>query len=493
MKKSLFLSLLFFALGVGAAYVVTLNPLHNSWIDTLRHRLGIPHAASSGEQTPAEGQLWTCSMHPQVLQDKPGYCPICQMALTPVRNSAGGAKVSREERKIKYWRAPMDPSFIADKPGKSPMGMDLVPVYEDEVEGLPGVIRIDPQFVQSIGVKSVPVTKSDIGRSIRTVGYLTYNDQQIYQITPKYEGWIEKAYINYVGQSVDKGQPVFEIYSPQLVTTQKEYLQAIEYVERMSVGNHPEIEARAKSLLAATRERLSYWDISEAQIHDLEKSHEVRRTLTLHSEVSGVVASKMDQAFEGMYVKPGMGLMKVVDLSTIWVEAEVFEDQVSWVKTGQLAQVELSNQPGRILRGRVRYAFPYYNEKTRSLKLSIELPNPGRELRAGMYADVSFDVPSARGVPAVPEDAVIHSGLRELVVIDLGDGTFQVKEVETGASGAGLVEIRRGVREGQRVVVSSQFLIDSESNLREAVRQLTGGASIESLDAPPPGEGEQRR
>ncbi len=488
MKKSVLLSVLFFLLGAGGAFLVAVNPLHSPWVESLQHRIGIAHSP-----TAPQGQLWTCSMHPQVIRDAPGLCPICQMELTPVKSSPGLAPVAQGERKIKFWRAPMDPTYISDRPGKSPMGMDLVPVYEDEVEGLPGVIRIDPQFVQSIGVQSEPVTRADIARSIRTVGYLTYNDQQIYQISPKYEGWIEKAYINYVGQPVQKGEPLFEIYSPQLVTTQKEYLQAVEYVERLSVGDHPEIEERAKSLLAATRERLDYWDISDQQVRDLEKTRTVRRTLTLTSEVEGMVASKMDQAFEGMYVKPGMSLLKVVDLSTIWLEAEVFEDQVSWVQVGQWARVEISNQPGRRLGGRVRYSFPYYNEKTRSLKLSIELPNPGKKLRAGMYADVFFDVPAVNDVPTVPESAVIHSGLRELVVIDLGDGTFQVKEVETGASGQGRVEIRRGVREGQRVVVASQFLIDAESNLRDAVRLLTGGGSIESLDQGSSGEGDDHR
>lgn len=471
MKKSLLLSVSFFLLGLGAAAFVVLNPTRSGWVESLQHRLGLHHgeAQADGEQS----GLWTCSMHPQVLQDEPGYCPICQMALTPVRGSGSAAAKAPAERKVKYWRAPMDPTYISDEPGKSPMGMDLVPVYEDEVESVPGMVRIDPQFVQTIGVQSEPARRADIPFTIRTVGYLTYNDQQIQVVTPKYEGWIEKSLVNYVGQPVAKGQPLFEIYSPQLVTTQKEYLDAVEYVERLSRSDYPEIIGRARSLLAATRERLGYWDISEEQIHALEKERKVRRTLTVTSEVSGLVVSKMEQGLEGMYAKPGMNLLKIVDLSTIWLEVEVFEDQLPWLDVGQKARVEFPAQPGRALTGRVRYVFPYFNEKTRALKLSIELPNPGQKLRAGMYANVSFEVPSALGVIAVPASAVLHSGLRDLVVVDLGDGTFQVREAETGVTGEGLTEIRKGVREGDRVVVSSQFLIDSESNLREAVRQLT--------------------
>ncbi len=472
MKKSLLLSALFFLLGVGAAAVVFVNPTGSAWIASIQHRVGVAHRESVPSE-PTEGGLWTCSMHPEVLQDKPGYCPICQMALTPVRGSGAPVKPTDAERKIKYWRAPMDPTYISDKPGKSPMGMDLIPVYEDEVENVPGMVRIDPQFVQTIGVTSEPARTTDIPMTIRTVGYLTYNDQQIQVVTPKYEGWIEKSHVNYVGEPVAKGQPLFEIYSPQLVTTQREYLEAVDYVERLSGADYPEIVERAKSLLAATRERLGYWDISEEQVHSLEKNRKVRRTLTVTSEVSGLVVSKMEQGLEGMYVKPGMNLLKIVDLSTIWLEAEVFEDQLPWLDAGRTARIEFPSQPGRGVTGRVRYVFPSFNEKTRALKLSIELPNPGQKLRAGMYANVTFEVPSARGVVSVPQSAVLHTGLRDLVVVDLGDGTFQVREVAVGVSGEGVTEIRSGVREGERVVVSSQFLIDSESNLRDAVRQLT--------------------
>lgn len=471
MKKTVLFSTLSFLVGLLLAVAAVTNPFDWPVLRGLQHRLGL--AAPAGESAVVlEGQLWTCGMHPQVISEEPGVCPICQMELTPVKGAAS-SPTAESERKIKYWRAPMDPSYVSDKPGKSPMGMDLVPVYEDELDSQPGVVRIDPQFVQTIGVQSVPVARQDLSFTIRTVGTLTYNDQQIHQVTTKYEGWIEKAYVNYIGEPVEKGRPLFAVYSPQLVTTQQEYLQAIDYAERLSQGGFPDVEQRARSLVAATRERLGYWDISDEQIHELEKSRQVRRTLTVTAPVGGLIVEKMEQALEGMYVRPGMNLFRIVDLSTIWLEAEVFEDQVPWLNIGQTAEVEVPYQPGNTLRGRIRFIYPYFNEKTRTLKLSIELPNPGRRLRKGMYANVIFRVPTAEDVLVVPENSVLRSGMRDLVVIDLGDGTFQVRPVQLGLSSAGVVEIKEGVREGEQVVVSSQFLIDSESNLQEAIRQLT--------------------
>ena len=376
-------------------------------------------------------------------------------------------------RKIKYWQAPMDPTFISDKPGKSPMGMDLIPVYEDEAEDVPeGAIKIDPVFVQNMGVQSLEIERVDIPFTIRTVGTLTYDNKQLTWVNTKYDGWVETVYVNYVGEPVEKGQKLFEIFSPQLVTTQKEYLQSLQYARRMENTDYPDIAARAKSLVASARERLSYWDITDAQIDELETSGELKRTLSVVSPVEGIVVEKMNQALEGMFVKAGMNLYKLADLSTIWVEVEIFENQVPWMRLGQRAVVELPYEPGKKYVGRVRYLYPFFNEKTRTMKVSIELQNPGHKLRAAMYANVVFEVPSAKNVLAVPEEAVIHSGERNVVVLDLGNGTFQVAEVTLGVNGSGLWEVKDGLEDGAVVVVSAQFLIDSESNLQEAIRKM---------------------
>jgi len=434
MKKPLLL-VVAFAFGIGLTVFALANPFGWSWLSPL----GQSVVGGGGHDT--------------------------AMNATTASGSAA--------RKIKHWQAPMDRTFIRDKPGKSPMGMDLVPVYEDEAEDVPeGAIKIDPVFVQNIGVQSLEIERVDIPFTIRTVGTLTYDDKQLAWVNTKYDGWVETVYVNYVGEPVKKGQKLFEIYSPQLVTTQKEYLQALQYARRMENTDYPNIAARAKSLVASARERLGYWDIADAQIVELETSGELKRTLSVVSPVEGIVVEKMNQALEGMFVKAGMNLYKLADLSTIWVDVEIFENQVPWMRLGQRALVELPYEPGKQYVGRVRYLYPFFNEKTRTMKVSVELKNPGQKLRAAMYANVVFEVPSAKNVLAVPEEAVIHSGRRNVVVLDLGNGTFQVAEVTLGVNGSGLWEVKDGLEDGAVVVVSAQFLIDSESNLQEAIRKM---------------------
>ncbi len=482
MKKLIAIGTVTFVLGIGATALAIANPFEWAWLHATTHLfMGDEQAAESGEVT---GQLWTCSMHPQVLEAAPGECPVCNMTLVPVRAEAGAVPADPDsgssERRIKYWQAPMDPTYIRDEPGKSPMGMDLIAVYEDDVaEPAEGLVRIDPTFVQNIGVQSVPVERRDIPFTIRTVGTLAYNDRQVALVNTKYEGWIEKVYVNYVGESVERGQRLFEIYSPQLVTTQQEYLHALDYAKRMTEGEYPDVGARATSLVASARQRLEYWDVSDEQIAELERTGVPTRTLAVESTVAGIVIEKMDQALEGMFATAGMNLYKVADLSTIWVEVDVFEHQVSWVKVGQRATVELPYEPGRTYSGRVRFLLPSFDSKTRTLKAAIELPNPSGRLRAEMFANVTLDVPSASDVLTVPEEAVIQSGRRNVVVLDQGNGTFLVSEVTLGVNGDGVHEITSGVTEGDQVVVSAQFLIDSESSLREAIRKVvsrtTGG------------------
>jgi len=421
-----------------------------------------------------------------VLANPFGWSWLSPLATSVLGGGGGGMSMeaSERERKVKYWQAPMDPTFIADEPGKSPMGMDLIPVYEDEADDLPeGAIRIDPVFVQNIGVQSLKIERVDIPFTIRTVGTLTYDDKQLAWVNTKYDGWVETVYVNYVGEPVKKGQKLFEIYSPQLVTTQKEYLQALQYARRMESADYPDITARAKSLVASARERLSYWDITDEQIAELEKSGEIERTLSVVSPVDGIVVEKMDGALQGMFVKAGMNLYKFANLSTIWVDVEIFENQVPWMQLGQQALIELPYEPGKKYVGRVRYLYPFFNKKTRTMKVSIELQNPGQKLRANMYANVVFEVPSARNVLAVPEEAVIHSGRRNVVVLDRGNGTFQAVEVTLGVNGSGLWEVKEGLEDGAVVVVSAQFLIDSESNLQEAIRKII--SNKDSSEEPP--------
>ena len=476
MKKTIIFSFLFFVTGVALTALLLLNPFQWQWIEAV-------HDSTTGDAdrrdlaTERTIKYWQAPMDPTYIRDEPGKSPM-GMDLIPVYEDEVAASPGAE-RRIKYWQAPMDPAYIRDEPGKSPMGMELIPVYEDEVDDIPGLVRIDPVFVQNIGVQSIDVTRTNIPFTIRTVGTFHYDDAQLYSINTKYEGWIEDVEVNYIGESVEKGQRLFDIFSPQLVNSQQEYLDSVQYLERLDGSGYPDIIDRARSLVESSRQRLRYWDVTDEQIRELEKSSEPRRTLSVLSPADGIVVEKMGQALEGIFTSPGMSLYKIVDLRTIWVEAEIFENQIPWVRVGQRAIIEVPHIPGRRYTGQVRYVYPFFDQNTRTLKLSIELENPEQQLRADMYANVTINVPSARGVVAVPEEAVIRSGERNVVVLDLGDGTFQVREVSLGVNGNGLWEVREGLPEGSRVVVSSQFLIDSESNLREAIRKLIGRTSPE--------------
>ena len=383
----------------------------------------------------------------------------------------GEAPAARDDREILHWRAPMNRNFISDRPGKSPMGMDLVPVYADEAGDQPeGTVRVDPSFVQRIGVRTAPVERRDIAQSIRTVGTLAHNDKQIAWINTKFDGWIENVAVNYLGETVEKGQVLFDIYSPELVATQTDYLHAVHYAARLDASGYPEVAGRAHSLVESARARLRYWDITDEQIATLEREETPRRTLSVSSPVTGVVVEKMNETLDGMYVQPGMNLYKLADLTTIWVDVEIFEHQVQAMRVGQRAEVELPYAPGQPYTGFVRYLYPHFNQETRTMTVSIELANPDLTLRAGMYANVTFDVPVARNALAVPEEAVIRTGTRDVAVLELSPGLFRVAEVTLGAGGDGVWEVLDGISEGDRIVVSAQFLIDSESNLNQAIK-----------------------
>lgn len=477
------------ALLVGAAVPLFLiwNPGHWSWAD---HTVEGIRSGHQQDTEPEKTQLWTCGMHPQVIRDEPGDCPICQMKLVPLKESTGSQPtsnadqsmamedgssppVSSGERKIKYWRAPMDPNYISDKPGKSPMGMDLIPVYEDEASAGTGV-RVDPNFLQNFAVLTTTVESGSIPVDIRTVGVLAHNPKRLYTVNVKFDGWIEKSYFNNIGEYVRRGQPIFEIYSPQLVTTQQEYLAALSYLERLSQSGTPDAIAQAKKLLSSSRERLQFWDITDAQIEQLESSRKPKRTLTIVSPFSGLIVEKMTESIEGMKVTPGMPIYKLADHSRLWTEVEIYEYHLAFVKLGQTARITVDAFPGRTWSGKVVLLDSSVNPQTRTLTAYVEVANPDLALRPQMYANVLITPPAVRGVVRVPEQSVIHSGERSVVIVQKAKGLFEPREVELGASGGGYLEVRKGLQAGETIVTSSQFLIDSESNLKAAISQLLG-------------------
>ncbi|MDW7772602.1 MAG: efflux RND transporter periplasmic adaptor subunit [Desulfobulbaceae bacterium] len=424
-------------------------------------------AFAANEET-EEKVRYTCGMHPFIIQDEPGLCPICGMKLTPMKTGTGTAAGEPAERKIKHWVSPMDPTYIRDEPGQDYMGHDLVPVYEGGAA--PGQIVIDPTTIQNMGVRTAPVERRDLDRTIRTVGLVTYEEPTRYSINSKIEGWIERLHINQVGQRVEKGQPLMEIYSPELVAAQQEYLLALEHSERLTGNSFPEIAAGAGRMLNSARTRLKYWDISEKQIKELEQNREVKKNLTLYSPYSGVVTEK--PAVEGMRIMSGMELMRISDLSRVWVNADIYEFELPWVKTGLKAEVELPSARQR-LEGKITFIYPYLQGETRTVKARIEFPNPGLELKPGMFANVSIAAEPVKDALAVPENAVLRSGTQQKVFVALGEGRFEPRVVTTGVSDdEGFIQLLSGVRMGERVVTSAQFLFDSESRLQEAIQKM---------------------
>ncbi len=384
-----------------------------------------------------------------------------------------------DEREILYWRAPMDPNYTSDRPGKSPMGMDLVPVYADEpVTG--GGIRVSRSFLQNFAVRTAMVRRGTLPVSIRTVGILAHNEERVVSVQTKYEGWIEHARVNNVGETVERADVLFEIYSPQLVTTQREFLGAMNYVERLTEGGaYPEAIERARSLLEAARERLLYWDMTEEQIDVLAQSGNVTRTVMVFAPATGFIVDKIGDSLEGMKLSPGMTALKIADHSTLWAETEFYEDDLRHVREGQAVVIEAEAFPGREWGGRILFFRPAVNPQTRTLTAFVEVANPDLLLRPMMYVNVAVRTTGAADVVMVPAEAVLHSGTRTVVIVAKGGGVFEPREVVLGNESEGMAEIVSGLDAGETVVVSSQFLIDSDANLRVAISQLLGGAAAE--------------
>jgi Cu(I)/Ag(I) efflux system membrane fusion protein/cobalt-zinc-cadmium efflux system membrane fusion protein len=419
--------------------------------------------------------VYRCAMHPSVVSDKPGSCPVCGMDLVADRpetsQPAGG------ERVIDHYRAPMDPNFVSREPGKSPMGMDLIPVYEDELSGVGGTVQIDPVTIQNIGVKTALVERRSLRRTVRTVGRVDYDETRVKDVNAKIAGWVEKLYVNYTGQEVSKGQALLEIYSPELVAAQEEYLTALDYQRRLENSAGGDVAQGARDLLGSARQRLRYLDISDEQIQRLKASGEVSRTMTLHSPQQGIVVHKA--VLEGAHIAPGQHLYRIAELSTVWVYADIYEYELPWIQVGQDAEVELSYLPGRMFNGRVTYVYPFLESKTRTVRVRMSFDNADGALKPEMYANVEIAAPVAEKAVVVPVQAVIHSGERRLAVVSLGEGRFQPRELEIGVEANGFYQVLDGLREGDRIVTSSQFLIDSESNLKAAVGAMVSGSAAD--------------
>ena len=410
-----------------------------------------------------------------------GSASGAQMA--SMNGAAGGGTA---DRKIAYYKDPMHPWYTSEKPGIAPdCGMDLVPVYEGESTG--EGIKIDPLVVQNIGVKVEEVVKRTLTRSIRTVGKVDYDERRVYSVNSKIMGWVETLHVDYMGQLVRKGEPLMELYSPELVSAQEEYLQAIDYQKKLQASSLEEARKGADELVQSVRRRLLNWDIPESEIKALEQRGTPNKTMTIYSPADGIVTEKMVQ--KGQNIMGGMELYKIADLSTVWVIADVYQYELPWVQLGGKAGIALSYLPGRTFDGTVTYIYPYLNMETKTVKVRVEVRNTKDfELKPDMYATVTISSPVSVHAVAVPEDAIIRSGARNVAVMALGGGYFDPRDVTLGLSADGYVQILDGIREGEKIVTSSQFLIDSESNLKAAISQMAGGQTKTAEGTPAKGK-----
>ena len=372
----------------------------------------------------AEKQLYTCGMHPQVIQDHPGNCPICGMKLTPVRKQAEtGAKAAADSQ----------------------------------------TIAVDPVTIQNMGIRTAVVARGPLRRTIRTVGTIDYNETALAEVTTKFKGWVEKLYVDSTGQQVHRGDPLFEVYSPDLYSAQVEYLLAL---------NAPAAAGGdTAALKESARLKLKYWDISDAQLAELEKIRQPRKTLRMDAPMDGFVVEKT--VVQGQMVDAGMKLYRIAELGLVWVQAQIYEQDLPYLKLGQEANVTLSYLSDRVFRGRVTYIYPNVDEKTRTARVRMEFHNPGYVLKPGMFATVQVTSELLPSALLVPDMAVLRSGEKNTVFVALDGGKFEPRTVTLGPQAEhDLYQVLSGLKEGERIVTSGQFMLDSESQLREAIQKM---------------------
>lgn len=382
-----------------------------------------------------------------------------------------GEQTAQGEPQPLYWVAPMDPNYRRDQPGKSPMGMDLIPVYEEGSSGGPdegaGTISISPEVINNLGVRTAEARQRPLNFEVKTVGYVQYNEDEIVHIHPRVEGWIEKLYVKTAGEKVTRGQPLYELYSPELVNAQEELLFGL------TRG-----DAR---LTAAAEARLRALNLTSATISRIKRDRKILQTVTFYAPADGVVDDFTVR--EGFYVKPGMTLMSIGNLDEVWVEAEVFERQASLIEQGLPVSMTLEYLPGREWSGQVDYVYPTLDPKTRTLRVRLRFANPDHALKPNMFAAIDIHKVSEEEVLSVPREAVIRGGQSDRVVLALGEGRYKSVAVTTGRTDNQHIEVLGGLSTGEAVVTSAQFLLDSESSKTSDFKRMHQGAAEESADA----------
>jgi len=420
-------------------------------------------------------EFWTCSMHPFIIMNEPGDCPVCGMALIPKPAEAAVSETSGE-RVVAYWRAPMNPAEVYDVPGKSAMGMDLVPVYEDELVG-GVVISIDPVVEQNMGVRLENAVQAPLSRTLHTWGHVTWDETRTFQVSPRFSGWIQSLHVNFEGQKVKKGDPLFTVYSPELIAAQEEYLYARSRLGKRGDGIN-------ERLLESSKRKLQNYAMAASEIRRAEKLGRALETVTVISPYTGIVVTK--SAVEGGYFNAGATLYTVSDLSRVWVEAHVYEYEVGRVRQGQKASMTLSFGPAKTLTGKVAYVYPFMEGRTRDVTVRLEFDNQDAFLKPDMYANVTIETDTGETGVVIPAEAVLRSGSKDTVFVRTAKGRYTPREVITGLTlDDGRLHVLQGIAPGDQVVVSGQFLLDSESQLKEAV------AKMMEVNNPKPPEAQQ--
>ena len=446
---------------------------------------------------------YQCPMHPEIIRDAPGDCPICGMKLVPIEGAtpvtaekATPAKAAAGTRKILFYRSPMGTGETSPTPRKDSMGMDFVPVYSDETEagsGPPGpeglaTVTVDARKQSLLGLKTVAVTKAPFETSIRTVGRVAFDERRVHHVHTRYEAFVEHIEADFTGKYVKKGEVLAQVYSPELYATQQEYLLALKAERSLEMSGVSSAAQGGRDLLDAARQRLLLWEITPADIERIEWNGEPIRAMPVYAPISGFVTART--AYHGMKVMPADTLFDIADLSYVWVLADVYEYELPRLFVGQAATMTLSYWPDRRWKGAISYIYPTVDEKTRTVKVRIGLENPKGELKPEMFADVTLHA-RPRTVLQVPDDAILESGTRNIVFVSEGEGKLVPREVSVGDHGAGVVEIRSGLKEGEVVVRGANFLVDSESRLKAAISAMTSAtpAGKKASPASPPDAG----
>ncbi len=402
-------------------------------------------------------------------------CTITLLALIFVMTATvcgAWAEESKEGAKPLFYRNPMNPAITSPVPAKDDMGMDYVPVYADAAAstGPAGTVVIDPVLVQNMGVRTGMAMNRTMSRLVTTPARVAFDEETLTMVHSKFSGWAEEVFVNKTGEHVKKGQTLLTIYSPELVSTQEEYLLALANAKVLALSSMKEIRDDAKRLVSATRKRLSYFDIPEKVIQQLEQTGEVKRDLPIDSPFTGTAIDVDVEA--GHYITPNKRLYRIADLSKVWVYAEVYEPDLPWIRNGDMAMISVASQPGKQFSGTIDYIYPYEEGKTRTVKVRLIFDNRDGRLKPGMFADITIHAGKRENVLAVPSEAILRSGSEEQVFVVTGPGTFEPRKVVTGVEADGYTEIIKGLTQHEVVVTSAQFLIDSESSLREATAKM---------------------